>query len=161
MPSLVSVGQPAGHVEGPSKVTGQARYTADIRLPGLLYGKCLRSPFPHARIVSIDTAQAKALAGVHAVITGAELPDRRIGRFFLDKPVLARDVVRFVGEKVVAVAAESMDIAEEALTRIVVEYEALPAVFDPVEAMQADAPRVHTDTSSYTHPPVPGFCSSG
>ena len=161
MPSLVSVGQPAGHVEGPSKVTGQARYTADIRLPGLLYGKCLRSPFPHARIVSIDTAQAKALAGVHAVITGAELPDRRIGRFFLDKPVLARDVVRFVGEKVVAVAAESMDIAEEALTRIAVEYDALPAVFDPVEAMQADAPRVHTDTSSYTHPPVPDFVHPG
>ena len=161
MASLASVGQPAGHVEGPSKVTGQARYTADIRLPGLLYGKCLRSPFPHARIVSIDTSQAKALAGVHAVITGAELPDRRIGRFFLDKPVLARDVVRFVGEKVVAVAAESMDIAEEALTRIAVEYEALPAVFDPVEAMQEDAPRVHADTSTYTHPPVPDFVHPG
>ena len=161
MASLVNVGRPAGHVEGPSKVTGQARYTADIRLPGLLYGKCLRSPFPHARIVSIDTAQAKALAGVHAVITGAELPDRRIGRFFLDKPVLARDVVRFVGEKVVAVAAESMDIAEEALTRIAVEYEALPAVFDPVEAMQGNAPRVHADTSAYTHPPVPDFVHPG
>ncbi len=161
MASLASVGRPAGHVEGPSKVTGQARYTADIRLPGLLYGKCLRSPFPHARIVSIDTSQAKALAGVHAVITGAELPDRRIGRFFLDKPVLARDVVRFVGEKVVAVAAESMDIAEEALTRIAVEYEVLPAVFDPVEAMQEDAPRVHADTSAYTHPPVPDFVHPG
>ena len=161
MVRLVSIGQSAGHVEGPSKVTGQARYTADITLPDLLYGKCLRSPFPHARIVSIDTAPAKALAGVHAVITGADLPDRRIGRFFLDAPVLARDVVRFVGEKVVAVAAESMDIAEEALTRIAVKYEDLPAVFDPVQAMQAAAPRVHTDTSTYAHPPVPDFVHPG
>ncbi len=161
MASFVSVGQPAGHVEGPSKVTGQARYTADIMLSGLLYGKCLRSPFPHARIVSIDTSQAKALTGVHAVITGANLPDRRIGRFFLDIPVLARDVVRFVGEKVVAVAAESMDIAEEALTLIDVEYEELPAVFDPLEAMQEEAPRVHADTSEYAYPPIPDFLHPG
>ena len=114
MANFASVGQSVGHVEGPDKVTGRARYTADVVLPGMLWGKCLRSPFPHARIVSIDTSRAKELPGVHAVITGAELPDRRIGRFFLDMPVLARDVVRFVGEKVVAVAAESMDIAEEA-----------------------------------------------
>ncbi len=161
MASFVSVGQPAGHIEGPSKVTGQARYTADVTLPELLYGKCLRSPFPHARIVSIDTSHARTLPGVHAVITGADLPDRRIGRFFLDMPVLARDVVRFVGEKVVAVAAESMDIAEEALTLIDVEYDELPAVFDPVEAMQDNAPPVHTDTSTYTHPPIPDFVHPG
>ena len=161
MAKFVSVGQPAGHVEGPFKVTGTARYTADVALPGLLYGKCLRSPFPHARIVSIDTAQAAALPGVHAVLTGADLPDRRIGRFFLDMPVLARDVVRFVGEKVVAVAAESMDVAEEALARIDVEYDELPAVFDPLDAMRDDAPRVHTDTSGYSHPPIPDFAHPG
>ena len=112
MPDWRSVGQPVAHVEGPDKVTGRARYTADIALPGMLWGKCLRSPFPHARIRSIDVSQAAALPGVQAVLTGADLPERRLGRFFLDLPVLARDVVRFVGEKVVAVAAESADIAE-------------------------------------------------
>ena len=161
MANLASVGRPTGHVEGPDKVTGHARYTADIGLPGMLWGKCLRSPFPHARIVSIDVSRAKALPGVHAVITGADLPDRRIGRFFLDMPVLARDVVRFVGEKVVAVAAESIDLVEEALTLIDVEYEELPAVFDAVEAMHDNAPRVHADTSGYAHPPVPDFVHKG
>ena len=160
MANWLSVGQPIGHVEGPDKVTGRARYTADIALSGMLWGKCLRSPFPHARIRSIDVSRAKALPGVHAVITGADLPDRRLGRFFLDMPVLARDVVRFVGEKVVAVAAESTDIAEEALTLIEVSYEELPAVFDPLEAMRDDAPRVHADTSEYAHPPVPDFVRS-
>ena len=160
MANWLSVGQPIGHVEGPDKVTGRARYTADIALPGMLWGKCLRSPFPHARIRSIDVSRAKALPGVHAVITGADLPDRRLGRFFLDMPVLARDVVRFVGEKVVAVAAESTDIAEEALTLIEVSYEELPAVFDALEAMRDDAPRVHADTSEYAHPPIPDFVHS-
>lgn len=161
MANWVSIGKPAGHVEGPDKVTGRARYTADITLPGMLWGKCLRSPFPRARIMSIDVSRAKALPGVYTVITGADLPDRRIGRFFLDMPVLARDVVRFVGEKVVAVAAESLDIAEEALTLIDVEYEELPAVFDAVEAMRDDAPLVHADTSGYAHPPVPDFVHKG
>ena len=76
-------------------------------------------------------------------------------------PVLARDVVRFVGEKVVAVAADSIDIAEEALTLIDIEYEELPAVFDAVEAIQDDAPRVHTETSGYAHPPIPEFAHKG
>ncbi|ETX06569.1 MAG: hypothetical protein ETSY2_16325 [Candidatus Entotheonella gemina] len=161
MANFASVGRPIGHVEGPDKVCGRARYTADVALPGMLWGKCLRSPFPHARIISIDISRAKALPGVHAVITGADLPDRRIGRFFLDMPVLAQDVVRFVGEKVVAVAAESMEIAEEALTLIDVKYEELPAVFDAVEAMRGDAPRVHSDTSGYEHPPIPDFVHQG
>ena len=161
MPDWRSVGQPVAHVEGPDKVTGRARYTADIALPGMLSGKCLRSPFPHARIRSIDVSQAAALPGVQAVLTGADLPERRLGRFFLDLPVLARDVVRFVGEKVVAVAAESADIAEEALTLVEVEYEELPAVFDALEAMRDDAPRVHADTSGYAHPPIPDFVHHG
>ncbi|ETW99741.1 MAG: hypothetical protein ETSY1_13890 [Candidatus Entotheonella factor] len=161
MANFASVGRPTGHVEGPDKVRGRACYTADVALPGMLWGKCLRSPLPHARIISIDLSRAQALPGVHAVITGADLPERRIGRFFLDMPVLARDVVRFVGEKVVAVAAESMAIAEEALTLIDVEYEERPAVFDAVEAMHAEAPRVHADTSGYAHPPIPDFVHQG
>ena len=155
MASLVSIGQPAGHIEGPAKVTGRALFTADVTLPRVLWGKCLRSPFPHARILSIEVSQARQLPGVHAVLTGADLPEVRIGRFLLDIPVLARDCVRFIGEKVVAVAAESPDIAEEALTLIDVQYEELPAVFDPLAAMQNNAPRVHEHPDSYVHPPIP------
>ncbi len=159
MVNLASIGQPTGHIEGPAKVTGRALYTADITLPGMLWGKCLRSPFPHARILSIDVSKARQLAGVHAVITSGNLPDIPIGRFFLDMPVLARGQVRFMGEKVVAVAAESSDIAEEALTLIDVEYEERPAVFDPREAMQENAPKIHE--TSYAHPPIPDFLLHG
>jgi CO/xanthine dehydrogenase Mo-binding subunit len=150
-----SIGQAAGHVEGPAKVTGRARYSADILLPGMLWGKVLRSPFPHARIVSIDLAAARELPGVHAVLTATDLPEVRIGRFLRDIPVLARDRVRFIGEKVVAVAAETPAAAEDALRLIEVEYEELPAVFDPLEAMRVDAPRLHDHPESYEHPPVP------
>jgi CO/xanthine dehydrogenase Mo-binding subunit len=152
---LRSIGQAAGHVEGPAKVTGRARYGADVTLPGMLWGKTLRSPFPHARIVSIDLAASRALPGVHAVVTAADLPEVRIGRFLRDIPVLARDRVRFIGEKVVAVAAETPEAAEDALRLIDVEYEELPAVFDPLEAMGAEAPRLHEHPERYEHPPVP------
>jgi CO/xanthine dehydrogenase Mo-binding subunit len=135
MTNLVNIGQPAGHIEGPAKVTGRALYTADVTLPGMLWGSCLRNPFPHVRILSLDASQARQLLGVHAVLTSADLPELYIGRFLLDIPVLARDWVRFVGEEVVAVAAESPDIAEEALILIDVQYEELPAVFDPLAAM--------------------------
>jgi len=155
MVTSTQIGHAVGHVEGPGKVSGGARYTGDITLPGMLWGKSLRSSLPHARIVSIDTSRAKALPGVHAVITGAELPDRPIGRRILDVPVLARDKVRFVGEKVAAVAAESPEIAEEALLLIDVQYEELPAVFDPIEAMQPGAPIIHDDPSKYRGVPQP------
>src|SRR5256886_16826678 len=155
MANLRSSVQPADHVEGSAKFTGRSLYTADVTLPGMLWGKCLRSPFPHARILSIEVSQARQLPGVHAVLTGADLPEARIGRFLLDLPVLARDRVRFVGEKVVAVAAESPDIAEEALTLIDVQYEELPAVFDPLAAMHEQAPRLHEQAASYAHPPIP------
>ncbi len=115
------VGQPVTRAEGPDKVTGQSQYAADIARPGMLWGKVLRSPFPHAKILNLDTSRASQLAGVHAVITGADLPDRRVGRLLRDIPVLARDKVRFAGEKVVAVAAESPDLAEEALLLVDVE----------------------------------------
>jgi CO/xanthine dehydrogenase Mo-binding subunit len=115
----------------------------------MIFGKVLRSPFPHARIVSIDTSRAAGLAGVRAVITGRDLPGMRVGRFLRDVPPLAEDRVRFVGEKVAAVAADDPDIAEEALLLIDVEYEELPAVFDPLEAMGPGAPLVHEGNPSY------------
>lgn len=131
-------------VDARAKVSGSALYAADVSRPGMLIGAILRSPLPHARIVSIDTSAAHALPGVHAVLTGADIPpDARFGRNMRDVPVLARDKVRFVGEKVAAVAAESAEIAEAALRLIDVTYEELPAVFDPLEAIQLGAPLVH------------------
>ena len=149
MAELAVVGKPVGQVEGVAKVTGRAAYTADVLLPGTLWAKALRSPYPHARIVSIDTAAARALPGVLGVITGADLPPTRYGRRMWDMPPIARDRVRFIGERVAAVAAETKEIAEEALNLIQVEYEELPAVFDQLEAMEAGAPVLHPDMAEY------------
>ncbi len=147
--TYATIGQRVGRAEGPEKVTGAAVYPADINPPGTLVGKCLRSPYPHARIVSINTAEARQLPGVHAVLTGRDIPETLVGRFLRDIPVLARDVVRFAGQKVAAVAADDADIAEAALSLIDIEYEELPAVFDPVEAIQPDAPTLHPDFMTY------------
>ena len=153
--TYATIGQPVVRGEGADKVSGQAVYAADIALPGMLWGQALRSPFPHARIVSIDARRARELPGVHAVLTGPDLPDRRVGRLLRDCPVLARDKVLFIGEKVAAVAAESPDIAEEALLLIEVEYAELPAVFDPAEAMTAAAPTLHENLAAYPGLPKP------
>ena len=150
-----AIGQSVVRGEGPDKVTGKSVYAADVSLPGMLWGKVLRSPFPHARIVSIDTAEARAVPGVHAVITAADLPDSLVGRRLRDMPVLARGVVRFVGEKVAAVAAETEAAAEEALLLIDVEYEELSAVFDAHEAIEPDAPTLHPGMSGYEGLPQP------
>ena len=150
-----AIGQSVVRGEGPDKVTGKSVYAADVSLPGMLWGKVLRSPFPHARIVSIDTSEAKAVPGVHAVITAADLPGSLVGRRLRDMPVLARDVVRFVGEKVAAVAAETEAAAEEALLLIDVEYEELPAVFDAHAAMEPDSPTLHPELSGYEGLPQP------
>ena len=144
---VVGTRQPQG--EGPAKVSGTTRYTADVNLPGMLWGKTLRSPYPHARIVRIDTRRAAALPGVRAVITGADLPQMLIGLRIRDVPLLATERVRFVGDKVAAVAADDADIAEQAVRLIEVEYEELPAVFDPLEAMKEGAPRVHDDPALF------------
>lgn len=149
------IGQPIARGEGPEKVSGQSVYASDVNLPGTLWGKILRSPLPYARIVSIDTSQAKALPGVHAVITGQDIPSRRVGRLLRDCPVLCRDKVLFVGDKVAAVAAEDPDIAEEALLLIDVQYEDLSPVFDPEEAMTGQAPTLHEGMESYPGLPQP------
>jgi len=130
-------------LDGRAKVTGEAAYAADITRPGMLFAKVLRSVVPHARIVRIDAARARELPGVHTILTGADLPPVRVGRSMRDMPVLAQGKVRFVGEKVVAVAAESLDIAQQALDLIDVEYEELPAVYDPIDAMRPGAPLIH------------------
>jgi CO/xanthine dehydrogenase Mo-binding subunit len=144
-----TIGQPVGRAEGPEKVSGTAVYPADINLPGTLVGKCLRSPFAFARITSIDASAARRVPGVHAVLTGFDIPHLLVGRMLRDIPILARDVVRFVGQKVAAVAADDADSAEEALSLIEVEYEELTPVLDPLEALQPNAPTLHPEFSSY------------
>ncbi|OGP28650.1 MAG: hypothetical protein A2038_06730 [Deltaproteobacteria bacterium GWA2_57_13] len=153
--SFIAVSQSVPRGEGPEKVTGETVYAVDVSRPGMLWGKALRSPFPHARILAIDISKAKGLDGVHAVLTAKDLPTALVGRKLRDHPVLAQARVRFVGEKVAAVAAESPEIAEEAIRLIDVEYEELPAVFDPLEALGPGAPILHPDLASYqglSHP---------
>jgi CO/xanthine dehydrogenase Mo-binding subunit len=143
------IGTPTPRVDGDIKATGQARYAADVSLPGTLWGKSLHSPYAHARIVRIDTTAARQVPGVHAVITGADVRAGLWGRMVKDVPVLAYDRVRFFGERVAAVAADDEDIAQRALELIEVEYEELPAVFDPAAALQDDAPILHPDFNTY------------
>jgi 4-hydroxybenzoyl-CoA reductase alpha subunit len=139
------VGQRVTRVEGYEKVTGEARYVADIVLPGMLIGRILRSPYPHARILKIDTSKAEKLRGVRAVVTADDTIKRGWGAFFPDQYPLSVGKARYVGEEVAAVAAIDRDIAEEALSLIEVEWEELPAVFDAEEAMQEAAPLIHED----------------
>ena len=152
MATYTVVGKPVTSEEGPSKVSGKIVYPADIILPGMLWGKVLRSPFPHARIINIDTSRAMKLPGVRAVVTGEDVVGRLVGRTIQDTPLLAHGKVRFVGEKVAAVAADDPETAEEALTLIDVEYEELPAVFDPLEALKPGAPLVHEGSPTYESP---------
>lgn len=148
-----SIGKPVQRLEGVDKVSGRAQYAADVNLPGTLWAKVLRSPIPHGRIVRIDTSAARSLRGVHVVLTGADVPTVMTGQRLKDIPVLAADRVRHVGDPVAAVAADTLEIAEEAITRIAVEYEELPAVYDPLEAIQAGAPLLHENPTAYRNAP--------
>lgn len=148
MSEYAIIGKPLPRLDGRVKATGEARFTMDISLLGMLEGRILRSPYPHARIRRIDTSQAERLPGVKAIVTGKDTPGIRFA--FVDTPghpadeyPLAIDKVRYVGEEVAAVAAVDMDTAEKALDLIAVEYEPLPAVFDPEEAIKPGAPAVH------------------
>ncbi|MBI2911071.1 MAG: molybdopterin-dependent oxidoreductase, partial [Chloroflexi bacterium] len=150
---FATVGKSVARVDAAVKVRGEAIFLDDIVLPGMLFGKVLRSRFPHARILSIDTTEAEKLPGVKAVVTGMDLPWIH-GESLVDEPFLARGKVRYMGEGVAAVAAVDEETAEAALDLIRVEYEALPAIFDPEEAMQPGAPLIHEAISTYAHPPI-------
>ena len=141
--SQSTLGQPVAQVNARSKVLGKALYAGDIQLPGMLHGKVLRSPHPHARIVRIDTRAARALPGVKAVVTGDEAPGTPWGVYHKERFILAKGRVRFAGEEVAAVAAETEDIARDALDLIEVEYEECPALLDPELACQQQGPAVH------------------
>lgn len=148
MSELDYVGKSVRRKDGPEKVTGRALYTVDMHLPGMLVGRILRSPHPHARILNIDTSQAGQVRGVKAIVTSRDTLGVKHGfvetpRYPADQNCLAVNRVRFVGEEIAAVAAIDEYVAEEALSLIKVDYEPLPAVFDPLEAMQEDAPEIH------------------
>ena len=143
------VGNATPRVEGHEKVAGHAIFAVDMTLPGMLWGKVLRSPIAYGRIRRIDVSQALQLPGVKAILTGNDLRGLRIGRRIEDMPILAEDVVRFIGEKVAAIAAESEFIAEEALNLIEVEYEEWEPVLDPLEAIKPTAPLIHPDVTRY------------
>ena len=152
------IGRSIPRTDNTGKVTGEARYTSDVLLPGTLWAKTLRSPYPHARIKSIDVSRAEKAPGVRAVLTGNDVRGILYGRRYRDISVLAQDRARFMGERVAAVAAETLEQAESALDLIQVEYEELPAVFDPESALQEGAPLIHPDVGSYKGLPKPLDC---
>jgi len=138
------IGKNVRRIDAPSKVSGRLKYAGDIIMPGMLHVQVLRSPHAHARIVKIDTSAAEAMDGVEGVITSADVPgEDGFGVFVNDQPIMARGKVRYVGEAVAAVAAQDLLTAKRALAAIKVDYEPLPAVFDPDEAMQPGAPVLH------------------
>ena len=149
---LAAVGCPVRRPDARAKVTGEATFAADLYLEGMLHAKVLRSKYPHARLLRVDTSKAKALPGVAAVLTADDVPGaRNHGIVIPDWPVLAYDKVRYVGDAIALVAAETEEIAEQALELIQVDYEPLPVVTSPQEALAPDAPLVHDGGNLLKH----------
>jgi len=148
-PTVNPIGASLPRIDVQEKVTGAAIFTDDIQFgPGLLFARVKRSPHPHALVKAIHTEKALSFPGVKAVVTGADFPNR-IGLYLKDKHIFARERVRYIGEPVAAVAAVSEEIADEALELIDVEYELLPPVFDPEQAILPEAPLLHPELGSY------------
>ena len=148
-----AVGTAVPRGEGSDKVSGHTVYAADVKLPGVLWAKILRSPHPHASIRRVDISKAQKVPGVRAILTGEDVKGHLVGKQIRDMPVLCWDRVRFVGDRIAAVAGETVDAAEEALHSIDVDYELRPAVFDPLEAMRPSAPRLHENVGAYDGAP--------
>ena len=148
-----TIGKTLPRIEGRGKVTGQTKYAADLPFEGLLWAKVLRASVAHARIIKVDISKARALKGVRAVLTGADVKDIFVGTRVKDQPVLAYDKVRMAGDAIAAVAADSEAIADEAVGLIDFEYEELPYVDDPVEALKPSAPLIHEDRNKYRNTP--------
>jgi len=148
---LFIVGHSIPRVDAISKATGKAKFAADFKFPGACHARLLMSPYPHARIISIDVSKAEHLPGVRKIVTGHDPLNKVQGGVYSDQPIIARDVVRHVGETVAAMIADSEEIAEEALQLIDVVYEELPAVFDIEEAIKPDCSTViHPDLLKYS-----------
>ncbi len=140
------VGQNIPRVDGVDKVTGKAKFTGDLVIPGMLFGKILRSPYPHARIASIDVSEAEAFPGVSAVLTSADISDT--DPYYNGRPIIAIQKARYVGEPVAAVAAEDEETAEEALSLIKVDYEELPSAVGLEAALRHGAPLIHENSKN-------------
>jgi len=149
---LKVVGKRLPMLDSAAKVTGAAIFTDDLSFPGMLHGKILRSPLPHARILNISTSKAEKLPGVKGVVTGRDIPDRLYGIVpkARDEYALAKGKVRYIGDEVAAVCAIDPEIADEAIELIEVEYGELPAVFDPLEAIKEGAPVIHDNVKNNT-----------
>ncbi len=132
-------------IDAREKVTGEAKFAGDLKLPHMLYGKILRSPYPHAKILNIDVTRARSMPGVKTVVTAEQTPKKKVGTFVRDQCFMAVDRVRYIGEEVAAVAAVDEETAQEALELIEVDYEPIPAVFETEEAMLPNAPRIHEE----------------
>lgn len=149
------IGKRVARIDSWSKVLGLARYTDDLCLPGMLYVKVARSPYPHARICSIDISRARNYPGVVCVLTAQDVPGEKLmGPIIKDQPVLCGEIVRYVGDAVALVGAETEQAAEKALELIKIDYEMLPSVWDALEAMEAGAPQVHFGGNIGTHAKV-------
>lgn len=153
------IGASIPRIDAVEKVVGKALYATDVKIQGMLHGKVLRSPLPHAKVLNVDTSRALRLPGVKAVVTGKDLVGR-YGTCVQDQPYYCFDKVRYIGDPVAGVAAIEADIAEEAMELIKVDYEELPPVLDVLQAMEPGSPLVHKDLGSYWHGPhyfpVPG-----
>ena len=144
------VGRPVPQLEAQEKVCGSAQFIADLYRPNMLYGAVLQSPHAHARILKYDLSQALAIAGVRAIVTGDDLQENwRMGAFIKDEHALAKGKVRYVGEPVAAVAADTEAIARKAAAAIIVTYEELPAALSPEEALLSDAAIIHEAAREY------------
>ncbi len=146
------IGKSVPRIDAADKASGKIKYMSDLNFPGMLFGKILRAKYSHALIKKIDTSQAKALPGVVAVVTWEDVPGLNgFGIVTPDQPVLCEDKVRYIGDAVAAVAAETKEIAEEAIKLITVDYEPLPIVDDPIKAIHPDAPKVHEGSNIHLH----------
>jgi len=146
------IGKPIPRIDALEKATGMIKYMSDLSFPNMAFGKVLRAKYPHAKILKIDTSKAEALPGVIAVITHKDVPGvNGFGIVVPDMPVLCKDKVRYIGDAVAAVAAETEEIAEKAIQLIEVEYEPLPVLTDPEEAMKEDAPKIHEKGNIHLH----------
>ena len=146
------VGKPIDRKDGRGKVTGETKFFSDMALPNMLWAKVVRSKYPHALIKTIDTSKAEALSGVAAVLTYKDVTGQNaFGILTPDQPVLCHDKVRYLGDAIAVIAAETKETAEEAAQLVEVEYEPLPVVTDPIEALKPDAPKVHSHGNLMRH----------
>ncbi|MGH7329817.1 MAG: xanthine dehydrogenase family protein molybdopterin-binding subunit, partial [Polyangiaceae bacterium] len=142
---MKSVGVSLPRADARDKVTGSAAYPSDLIRPGMLHAAAVFAHRAHARILRVDTHAAGALSGVRAVLTAQDVPYNRFGLIEADQPLLCDDIVRFYGDRIALVVADSPELAREGAARVVVEYDDLPALTDPRKAIEPDAPRVHKD----------------